>query len=327
MSASPATTTAPFVLPQTGEGRAETFIGKPLRRREDARFLRGKGQFVDDVMLPDMAWCAFVRSPHAHAHIRSVAVDEVRQLPGVLLTLTAEDWKRAGHGELTVVHPMPFSDGRAMNDAPRPAFAQGKVRHVGDIVAAVVAESRFAAEEAAAAVAVDYEALPSVSDLRSAVAAQAPLLHEQFGTNLVFEVERGDAQKTEAAMAAAAKVVELHLHNSRLAANPLEPRAYLCDYDPAADRYKLYATSQMPHYLRRWLSVYTLHIPEHKIRVISPDVGGGFGVKAFLSVEVLDGRVGGANPAPAGEMGFDAQRGVCLRRPGARSRQPRAYGL
>jgi carbon-monoxide dehydrogenase large subunit len=286
MSARPAPAPASFVAPRPGEARAETFIGKPLRRREDVRFLRGKGQFVDDVMLPATTWCAFVRSPHAHARIRSVAVDAARRLPGVLLALTAEDWKRAGHGELTVVHPMPFSDGRPMNNAPRPAFADGKVRHVGDIVAAVVAESRFTAEEAAAAVAVDYEALPSVSDLRAAVESNAPLLHDQFGTNIIFEVERGDAHKTEAAMTAAVKVIELHLRNSRLAANPIEPRAYLCDYDAAADRYTLYATSQMPHYLRRWLSAYTLHIPEHKIRVISPDVGGGFGIKAFLSAEV-----------------------------------------
>ena len=111
-------------------------------------------------------------------------------------------------------------------------------------------------------------------------------MHEQFGTNLVFEIERGNRDKTEAAMAAAAKVVELHLENNRLSANPMEPRSYLCDYDAASDRYTLYATSQQPHYLRRWLSVYTLHIPEHKIRVISPDVGGGFGVKGNFAIEV-----------------------------------------
>ena len=175
-------------------------------------------------------------------------------MPGVLLTLTASDWKRAGHGELAIVHPMPFSDGRPMNGAPRPSFAGGEVRHVGDIVAAVVAESRRAAEEGAEAVAVDYEVLPSVSDLRAAVEPHAPLVHETFGTNLVFEIERGDREKTEAAMASAAKVVALRLRNSRLSANPLEPRAYLCDYDAAADRYTLYATTQQPHYLRRWHS-------------------------------------------------------------------------
>jgi aerobic carbon-monoxide dehydrogenase large subunit len=262
------------------------YVGQPLRRREDVRFLRGKGQFVDDVAPPGTAWCAFVRSPHAHARIRKIATETAAAMPGVLRVLTAADWQRAGHGELTVVHPMPFSDGRPMNNAPRPAFAADKVRHVGDIVAAVVAESRFAAEDAAEAVAVDYEPLASVCDAREALKPDAPLIHERFGSNIVFDIERGSREKTEAALAGAAKIVELDLHNSRLSANPLEPRAYLCEYDAAADRYTLYATSQQPHYLRRWLAVYTLHIPEHKIRVISPDVGGGFGVKGNFAVEV-----------------------------------------
>src|SRR6516164_6762342 len=233
------------------------YIGKPLRRREDMRFVRGHGQYVDDIAPPGTAWCAFVRSPHAHARIRRLSTNTAAAMPGVLLVLTAEDWKRAGLGELTVVHPMPFSDGRPMNGAPRPAFASGKVCHVGDIVAAVVAESRFAAEDAAEAVAVEYEPLPCAGDLRAAIAPGAPLVHEAFGSNIVFDIERGNREATEAAMAGAAKVVELHLRNSRLSANPMEPRAYLCQYDAVADRYTLYATSQQPHYLRRWLSVYT----------------------------------------------------------------------
>ena len=262
------------------------YIGKPLRRREDARFVRGHGQFVDDIAPPDTAWCAFVRSPYAHARIRKLSTGAAAAMPGVLTVLTAEDWKRAGLGELTVVHPMPFSDGRPMNGAPRPAFASGKVCHVGDIVAAVVAKSRFAAEDAAEAVTVDYEPLPCAGDLRVAIEPGAQLIHERFGSNLVFDIERGNREATEAAMAGAAKVVELHLRNSRLSANPMEPRAYLCQYDAVTDRYTLYATSQQPHYLRRWLSVYTLHIPEHKVRVISPDVGGGFGVKGNFAIEV-----------------------------------------
>jgi aerobic carbon-monoxide dehydrogenase large subunit len=262
------------------------YIGKPLRRREDIRFVQGRGRYVDDVNLPGTAWCIFVRSPHAHARIRSIATDAASRMPGVLLTLTADDWDKAGHGELTVVHPMPFGDGRPMNCAPRPPFARDKVHHVGDIVAAVIAETRLAAEDAAEVVAVDYEPLPAVTTTRDAVASGAPLVHPEFRTNLVFEIERGNRAKTEAALATAAKVVELRLTNSRLSANPMEPRAYLCDYDVAADRYTLYATSQQPHYLRRWLSIYTLHIPEHKMRVISPDVGGGFGVKGFFATEV-----------------------------------------
>jgi len=262
------------------------YIGKPLRRREDIRFVRGTGRYVDDIHLPGTAWCVFVRSPHAHAKIRSIDTSAASNLPGVLLTLTAADWDKAGHGELTVVHPMPFSDGRPMNSAPRPAFARDTVHHVGDIVAAVIGETRFAAEDAAEAIVVDYAPLPAVTSSRAAVAAGAPLVHPRFGDNLVFEIERGSRHQTEAALANAAKVVELHLTNSRLSANPMEPRAYLCDYEAASDRYTLYATSQQPHYLRRWLSVYTLHIPEHRIRVVSPDVGGGFGVKGFFATEV-----------------------------------------
>jgi aerobic carbon-monoxide dehydrogenase large subunit len=271
------------IEPSAIDGR---YVGKPLRRREDARLLRGSGQFVDDVALPGTAWCAFVRSTHAHARFRQLSTQAAAAMPGVLLVLTAEDWKRAGLGELTVVHPMPFSDGRPMNGAPRPAFAGDKVCHVGDIVAAVVAESRFAAEDAAEAVVVDYEPLPCAGGLRAAVAPGAPIVHERFGTNVVFDIERGNREATDAAMAGAAKVVELHLRNSRLSANPMEPRAYLCEYDATADRITLYATTQKPHYLRRWLSVYTLHIPEHKVRVISPEVGGGFGVKGNFAVEV-----------------------------------------
>jgi aerobic carbon-monoxide dehydrogenase large subunit len=263
-----------------------TYIGKPLRRREDARFLQGAGCYVDDVSLPRVASCVFVRSPHAHAHIRSISVAAAANMPGVLLTLTADDWAKAGHGELTVVHPMPFSDGRPMNEAPRPAFARDRVRHVGDIVAAVIAENRFTAEDAAEAIEIDYEPLPAVTSVRDAVAADAPLVHEKFKSNLVFDVEKGNSEKTAGAMASAAHVVELQLKNTRLSANPMEPRAYLCDYDAVSDRYTVYATSQQPHYLRRWLSIYTLHIPEHKIRVISPDVGGGFGVKGFFATEV-----------------------------------------
>jgi aerobic carbon-monoxide dehydrogenase large subunit len=264
----------------------DRYIGQPLRRREDLRFVQGRGRFVDDIAVPGTLWCAFARSPHAHARIRAISTAAAAAMPGVLLTLTAADWERAGHGELTVVHPMPFSDGRPMNSAPRPAFGRDKVRHVGDIVAAVVAETRYAAEEAVEVLGVEYEPLPAVTSLRAALMPDAPLVHERFGTNLVFEIERGSRAATEAALASAAKTVELRLTNSRLSANPLEPRAYLCDYDAAADRYTLFATSQQPHYLRRWLSVYTLHIPEHKIRVISPDVGGGFGVKGNFAIEV-----------------------------------------
>jgi len=269
-----------------GPPSAGSYVGRPLRRREDVRFVRGRGRYVDDIHLPNMVRCVFVRSPHAHARICSLSTETAAGMPGVLSVLTARDWEQAGHGELTVVHPMPFGDGRPMNDAPRPAFARDKVCHVGDIVAAVIAETRHLAEDAAEAVEVDYEPLQAATTTSGAVAAGAPLVHERFGSNLVFEIERGNRAKTEAALVSAAKVVELPLKNSRLSANPIEPRVYLCDYDADNDHYTLYATTQQPHYLRRWLSVYTLHIPEHKLRVVAPDVGGGFGVKGFFATEV-----------------------------------------
>lgn len=270
----------------TGADKKAPYIGRPMLRREDDRFVQGRGHYVDDIKVPGATWCAFVRSPHAHARILSIDTSGARDMPGVHLVLTGEDWKAAGLGTLTVVHPMHFGDGRPMNEAPRPALATEKVCHVGDVVAAVVADTKDQAEEAALAVAVDYEPLTPIVDLRAAVAPDAPLVHEEFGSNLVFEVERGNAERAEAALASAHLVVELDLTNTRLSANPLEPRAYLCDYDAGRDLYTLYATSQQPHFLRRWLAVYTLFIPEHKIRVVSPDVGGGFGVKGNFAVEV-----------------------------------------
>ena len=227
--------------------------------------------------------CAKPACPCANSLDRDEAAS---RMPGVLLTLTADDWDKAGHGELTVVHPMPFGDGRPMNCAPRPAFARDKVHHVGDIVAAVIAETRFAAEDAAEAVAVDYEPLPAVTTTRDAVAPGAPLVHPEFGTNLVFEIERGSRDKTEAALATAAKVVELHLRptaglrpirwsRAPISATTTRRRTAIRSMRPASSR--IIAPLALG-----------LHAPhsEHKIRVISPDVGGGFGVKGFFATEV-----------------------------------------
>lgn len=134
-------------------GRQDTpFVGRPLRPREDARFIQGKGRYVEDILLRNTAWRAFVRSPHAHARIRAISTAAAERQPSILKVLTAADWAAAGHGELRVVHPVPFSDGRPMNEAPRPAFASGKVHHVGDVVAAVIAESCDLAGDGAEAV-------------------------------------------------------------------------------------------------------------------------------------------------------------------------------
>ena len=145
------------------------YMGQPLKRREDNRFLRGAGHYVDDITLSGMTWCACVRSPHAHAEILGIDTSAAAAMPGVLKVLTHADWEAAGRGELTVVHPMPFGDGRPMNETSRPAFASDRVRHVGDVAAAVIAGTRAQAEDAAEAVFVDYEVLPAVTDVARAL--------------------------------------------------------------------------------------------------------------------------------------------------------------
>ncbi len=255
------------------------YFGQPLRRREDQRFLTGAGNFVDDMTLPGMAYAAFTRSPHAHAVIGNISIARAAAMPGVLRVLTAADWEAAGLGKLVCVHPMPFSDGRPMNEALRPLFAAGRVRHVGDVLACVIAETFHQAQDAAEAVEVDYDPLPAVTEIARALDPDAPVLHEEFGSNLVFEIERGDRAATAAAFAAAHHVTEMTLVSQRLAGSPLETRACLSSYDSASGHYTVWATSQTPHYMRRWLAKYLLFEAEHRIRVISPDVGGGFGLK------------------------------------------------
>ena len=262
------------------------YVGQRLRRREDDKFLKGRGRFVDDIEPAGTAHITFVRSPHAHARIRGIDPAAAAALPGVLKVLTAADWQAAGLGSLTCVHPMPFSDGRPMNEVLRPALASGKIHHVGDVVAAVIAEDRYGASDGAEAVAVDYEPLPAVTDIARSLDADAPVLHDRFGSNLVFEIERGDRRATAAAFARAHHVVSMTLDTHRVAGCPLEPRAYLSEFDGATGDITLWATSQTPHYLRRWLAKYALFVPEHKLRVISPDVGGGFGLKTHFAVEV-----------------------------------------
>jgi carbon-monoxide dehydrogenase large subunit len=263
-----------------------SFVGQALTRREDARFLTGSGNFVDDVKVANTAWVAFLRSPHAHARIEKINTEPALLLKGVLRVLTAVDWKAAGLGEMVCVHPMDSSDGRPMNGEVRRCFTGDRVRHVGDIVAAVVAEDRFTALDGVDAIEVDYEMLPSVTHTAGALDADAPLVHERFGANLVNDIVRGNKGATDAAFAGAAHVTGLTFTINRLAANPIEPRSYLAQHDPASGRTTLWATSQIPHYLRRWLCVYAKLMPEHKLRVISPDVGGGFGAKGPWAVEV-----------------------------------------
>ena len=262
------------------------YVGQALRRREDVRFLTGRGNFVDDLQIAGTLWIAFLRSPHAHARIRAIDTSVAERHAGVTRVLTARDWAAAKLGELTCVHPMPSTDGRAMNETLRPCFAADRVRHVGDVVAAVVAVDRFTAQDALERIVVDYEVLPAITETRHALDPGAPILHEQFGTNMVNDVVRGNREATQAAFASAAHVTALEVSSNRVAGNPLEPRAYLATHDPSNGQSTLWATTQVPHMLRRWICRYTLFIPENKLRLIAPDVGGGFGVKCHYAVEI-----------------------------------------
>jgi carbon-monoxide dehydrogenase large subunit len=253
-------------------------IGKVIKRREDFRLTTGRGRFVDDVAGRDVAHLVFVRSPHGHARLRRISCERAMQAPGVLRIVTAADWEACKFGRLEGIPSIPFSDGRPMNEAPRPAFASGKVRHIGEIVAAVVARSLPEALNAAEAVDVEYEVLEAITDTRAAVTS-ATLVHENFGTNLLTEIVRGDRRAVDEAFARAAHVSSLTLPINRVAGMPIETQCYVADYNAATDQTTLWATTQMPHRLRQWLCHYTLKLPQHKLRVIAPDVGGGFGVK------------------------------------------------
>ena len=261
------------------------YVGRSLLRDEDYRFVRGSGRYTADVHMPDALWAAFVRSPHAHARILSVSTDTAAAMPGVLATLTAVDWTEAGLGTPPCAFPIPSSDGTPMNEAARPIFAADKVRHVGDTVAAVFAETREQAIDAAEAVEIDYEPLPAVTDPAAALDPDAPLVHEQFGTNLGQRVVHGDPAATAQAFANAAHVVKREIRNTRVAGLPLEPRTCIARYDAGDRRYTLWASVQNPHLYRRWMAEQVLHVPLHRLRVISLDVGGGFGIKAYVYPE------------------------------------------
>ena len=256
-------------------------VGAAHTRLEDDRFLTGRGRFVDDIRLPGEVYAAFVRSPHAHARIRTISTARARAMPGVLAVLTGEDWRRDGGGDTAVLWDIASHDGTPMTIASRPIFAAGAARHVGDTVALVVAEDPHAAADAAAAVEIDWQPLAAVTDLAAAVEAEAPLVHGQFASNVSYDWRIGDAAATAAAFAAAAHVTALRLVNNRLAPSAIEPRAVIGAYDRGSGRYTLWSTTQNPHLVRQWLSRDTLRAPEQAIRVVAPDVGGGFGQKTY----------------------------------------------
>lgn len=252
------------------------YIGQAVKRKEDYRFLTGRGTYTDDLVLPGMVHAAFVRSPYAHARIRAVRVDEALKAPGVLAVLTGADFETEGVRPMPVGWLLP-----TLKIPPRPVVAKEEVNHVGEVVAVVVAETRAQAEDAALLVEVDYEPLPVVVDMEKALAPGAPEVHPTAPGNVAFTWEIGDEKAVEEAFKKAAHVVRLELKNQRLIANAIEPRASLADYHPGTGEYTLYTTSQNPHVHRLMHAAFILGIPEHKLRVVAPDVGGGFGSKIY----------------------------------------------
>jgi len=260
-------------------------IGTSILRKEDRRFLTGRGTYVADIERPGMTFGVFVRSPHAHARIRAIDSTAALALPGVLAVLTGEDIKRDGVGGIPCGWCVTGKGGVPMKEPPHPALAQGKIRHVGDPVAFVMANTLAAARDAAAAVVVDYESLPPVTSLRSALEAGAPAVFDEIPDNICYEWELGDREATEAAFKRAHHVAQIKLVNNRLVGNPMEPRAAIGEYDPATAQHTLWTTSQFPHIVKLLMGNFVLKIPQHKLRVIAPDVGGGFGVKQFHYAE------------------------------------------
>jgi carbon-monoxide dehydrogenase large subunit len=260
-------------------------IGARPLRKEDQRFLTGRGNYVADIKRPDMVMGVFVRSPHAHAGIKSIDATTALAMPGVLGVFTGEDLKAAGVGGLPCGWGITGKDGLPMKEPPHPALAQGKVRHVGDPVAFVVAETREQAQSAADTLVVDYDVLPAVVGVLDAIKRDAPLLFDDVPNNLCCDWALGDKAATDAAFRKAAHVARISLVNNRLVGNPMEPRAAIAEYNAATGQHTLWTTSQFPHVVRLLMGAFVLNIPQHKLRIVAPDVGGGFGVKQFHYAE------------------------------------------
>jgi aerobic carbon-monoxide dehydrogenase large subunit len=259
-------------------------IGAPLRRVEDKRFLTGHGRFVADIELSGTLACALVRSPHAHAAIRRIDASAARAAPGVVAVLTGADMAADGMAPMRPLWVVRSRDGSPMAGPARFALARETVRHVGEPVAAVVAATLAQAVDAAERLAVDYAPLPAVTDARAAQAKGAPQLHACAPGNVCFRWARGDEAAVRAALRAAAHVVAIDLVNNRLVGAAIEPRAVIGAVDPQSEKLALYSSTQAPHHIRRQVTE-QLGIPESALRVVSPDVGGGFGYKGKLYPE------------------------------------------
>jgi len=257
-------------------------IGQSIKRKEDPRLITGEAKYMDDVTLPGMAHAAILRSPYAHARIKRINTRKAAKHPGVIAVFTGADFKD--------VNPLPIAWQAAgvKNNANSPRVLEiDKVTFTGAGVAVVVAEDRYTAEDALALIEVDYEPLGVVVDARKATEKGAPQIHDNAPNNICMDWECGDKAATEAALRNSAVTVKQHLTNQRLIPTAMEPRGALGQYNPAADEYTLWFTSQAPHVMRLLITAFVLGIPETKLRCISPQVGGGFGSKIFLYPEYV----------------------------------------
>ena len=261
-------------------------IGQSARRLEDPRLLTGGGRYTDDTRLSAPAARAYVlRSPHAHADIRSIDTSAARQAPGVLAIFTGEDVTKEDFGDVPCLVPLDNRDGTPRADTSRPMLAKGRVRHVGDPVALVVAETLEQAKDAAELIEVDYAARPHTVDTFASAQPGAPLVHDHIKDNIVFDWAMGDEAATNAAFAKAHKVVKLQIVNQRLVVNSMEPRGAICEYDAGDDRSTLWVSSQGVSMIRPVVADMILKIGSPKLRVRTGDVGGGFGMKIFVHPE------------------------------------------
>jgi carbon-monoxide dehydrogenase large subunit len=259
-------------------------VGQSIKRKEDQRFITGYGKYTDDFSKPGQTYAVFVRSPHPHARIKGIDAKAALATPGVLAVLTGEDLKADGVQGLICGWLVHSKDGSPMKAGNHPALALGKARHVGDHVAVVIGENQAAAAQGAEAVAVDYEPLPCVVAAEDAQSAKT-LVHDEIPRNTIYEWSLGEEKATSEAFAKAAHKVTLDIVNNRLIPNAMEPRAAIGEYDEGTGAFTLTTTSQNPHVARLVLSAFVQIAPEHKLRVIAPDVGGGFGSKIFIYPE------------------------------------------
>ncbi|MEQ8700005.1 MAG: xanthine dehydrogenase family protein molybdopterin-binding subunit, partial [Bauldia litoralis] len=264
---------------------SETGIGATVLRREDRRFISGRGNYVDDVNRPGQVYAHFVRSPHAHADVKSVDTTAAAAADGVVAVLTGADVAADGLGGLPVGWGITSQDGSPMIEPPWPIIAHDRVRYVGEAVAVVIAATRDQAKDAAELVAVDYNPLPAIISTPDSIRDGVPQVWDDAKHNICFDWGFGDADATNDAFAKASHVTTVDLVNQRLIPNAIEPRSSVADFDSSTGEMTLWCTSQGPHAVRLLLGAFVLQQPEHKFRVISPDVGGGFGSKIYPYAE------------------------------------------